>query len=254
MYELFIGTFVTFFVVIDPLGIAPIFAVMTDGASASFKRRMVLKATAIGGLILLFFAFLGTGLLSALGISMMALKTAGGILLFMIALEMIFEKRTERREKKSEGLAHDSIHDSGNDPKSGPESGPESSSESSPESNQKSGQKSGQKSDIALIESDANYDDISVFPIAIPFVSGPGSIATIMLLMSQHTGHADEQGLIIGALLLVLLSTILILLTASKIIGLLGHTVANAITRILGVILAALATQYVFDGIKGVFY
>ena len=105
MYELFIATFVTFFVVIDPLGIAPIFAVMTDGASGAFKRRMVFKASFTGAIILLMFAFLGTGLLSALGISMMAFKAAGGFLLFMIALEMVFEKRTERREKKTEGMS-----------------------------------------------------------------------------------------------------------------------------------------------------
>jgi len=222
MYELFIGTFVTFFVVIDPLGIAPIFAVMTDGASAAFKRRMVIRASLTSGIILLIFAFLGNGLLSALGISMLAFKTAGGVLLFMIALEMIFEKRTERREKKSEGLAHDL------------------------------GQVEGSEGNV-IVETDEDFEDISVFPIAIPFISGPGSIATIMLLMSQHTGNLEEQGQIIMALLAALLSTVIILLAASKIIGLLGHTIANAITRILGVILAALATQYIFDGIKGTF-
>lgn len=218
MYELFIATFVTFFVVIDPLGIAPIFAVMTDGASAAFKRRMVFKASLTGAIILLMFAFLGTGLLSALGISMMAFKTAGGFLLFMIALEMVFEKRTERRQKKSEGLTHDH-----------------------------------QGNALAVIETDEDYEDISVFPMAIPFIAGPGSIATIMLMMSHHEGSTQDQGIVIAALLAALLSTILILLAASKIISLLGQAVANAITRILGVILAALATQYMFDGIKAAF-
>ena len=218
MYELFIATFVTFFVVIDPLGIAPIFAVMTDGASGAFKRRMVFKASFTGAIILLMFAFLGTGLLSALGISMMAFKAAGGSLLFMIALEMVFEKRTERREKKTEGLTHD--HEG---------------------------------KAVAVENNDDDYEDISVFPMAIPFIAGPGSIATIMLMMSHHEGSAQEQGIVIGALFVALLSTVLILLAASKIISLLGQTVANAITRILGVILAALATQYMFDGIKGAF-
>ncbi|NOZ66769.1 MAG: MarC family protein [Alphaproteobacteria bacterium] len=219
MHELFIGTFVTFFVVIDPLGIAPIFAVMTEGASGAFKRRMVFKASITGAIILLLFAFLGNGLLSALGISMTAFKTAGGFLLFMIALEMVFEKRTERREKKSEGLTHE--HEEGAN---------------------------------AIVETDDDFEDISVFPIAIPFISGPGSIATIMLLMSHHQGNFDEQGVVIGALLAALLSTIVILLAASKIIGMLGHTVAGAITRVLGVILAAMATQYMFDGIREAFF
>lgn len=218
MYELFIATFVTFFVVIDPLGIAPIFAVMTDGASASFKRRMVFKAALIGGIILLLFAFFGGKLLSALGISMMAFKTAGGILLFIIALEMVFEKRTERRNKASEGLTHE--HE-----------------ENTP----------------TVVETDEDFDDISIFPLAIPFIAGPGSITSIMLLVSHHQGSTPELSIIIAALLAGILSTIIILLAASKIIDLLGKTIANAITRILGVILAAMATQFIFDGIKATF-
>jgi len=213
MYALFIGTFVTFFVVIDPVGIAPIFAALTDGASRSFKHRMVVKATLTGGIILLLFAFLGTSMLAALGISLPAFKAAGGALLFLIALEMIFEKRTERREKTTEGKTHDAEDH----------------------------------------EPDKNYEDISVFPIAIPFMAGPGSIATILLLMSQHSGSVTQQALIIAALLGALLATLVILLAASRIIDMLGQTVANAITRILGVILAAMATQYMFDGIKAAF-
>jgi len=220
MYELFISSFVTFFVVIDPLGIAPIFAVMTDGASAKFKRRMIIKATVTGTIILLMFAFVGNGLLSALGISLMAFKTAGGVLLFLIALDMVFEKRTERREKKSEEFTHESaLADS-------------------------------KESAIP----DEEFDDISVFPMAIPFMAGPGSIAYIMLLMSNHAEVVQEKGVVIGAMLAVLVLTVFILMAATKIIDMLGQTVANAITRILGVLLAALATQYMFDGIKGAFF
>lgn len=220
MSELFISSFVTFFVVIDPLGIAPIFAVMTDGASAEFKRRMILKATFTGTIILLLFAFIGNGLLAALGISLMAFKTAGGVLLFLIALDMVFEKRTERREKASEEFTHE---------------------QSETSSNLKS-------------TSDDDYDDISIFPMAIPFIAGPGSIAYIMLLMSNHSENIHSQGFVIGSMLAVLGLTIFILLAATKIIDWLGQTVANAITRILGVLLAALATQYIFDGIKGTFF
>ena len=220
MSDLFISSFVTFFVVIDPLGIAPIFAVMTDGASAEFKRRMILKATFSGTIILLLFAFLGNGLLAALGISLMAFKTAGGVLLFLIALDMVFEKRTERREKTSEEFTHEHSDTSNN---------------SSP-------------------SSDDDYDDISIFPMAIPFIAGPGSIAYIMLLMSNHSEEIHSQGLVIGSMLAVLVLSVFILLAATKIIDWLGQTVANAITRILGVLLAALATQYIFDGIRGAFF
>ena len=217
MYELFISSFVTFFVVIDPLGIAPIFAVMTDGASTKYKRSMILKAIFAGGIILLLFAFMGNGLLKALGISLLAFKTAGGVLLFLIALDMVFEKRTERREKHSEEFTHEHTHEE------------------------------------SKLNIDDEFDDISVFPMAIPFIAGPGSIAYIMLLMSNFSENAESQGIAIGAMLSVLFLTIFILMTATKIIGWLGQTVANAITRILGVLLAALATQYIFDGIKGTF-
>lgn len=217
MYEIFLSAFITLFVVIDPLGIAPIFAVMTDGTSARHKRMMIFKATLTASFILLLFAFFGHSLLGALGISMPAFRTAGGFLLFLIAMEMVFEKRTERREKKAEGLIYEE------------EGVPHTAHEEEPE-------------------------DISVFPMAIPFMSGPGSIATLMLMMNQHKGVAVEQGMIIAALAATLLSTVIILLAASRIMDLLGQTVANAITRILGVILAAMATQFMFDGIKAAFF
>ncbi len=218
MYELFISSFVTFFVVIDPLGIAPIFAVMTEGASAKFKRSMIIKATITGAIILFLFAVIGNALLNTLGISLNAFKTAGGVLLFMIALDMVFEKRTERREKTSEEFSHEHS------------------------------QVSESKPNI-----DDEFDDISIFPMAIPFLAGPGSIAYIMLLMSHHTNDIHAQGVVIASMLAVLLVTVLVLMAATKIIDWLGQTVANAITRILGVLLAALATQYIFDGIKAAF-
>ena len=222
MHELFISSFVTFFVVIDPLGIAPIFAVMTEGASSKFKRSMILKATFTGTVILLIFAIMGNALLAVLGISLMAFKTAGGVLLFVIALDMVFEKRTERREKRSAEFSHEQMD---------------------------------QKDDSEnKINNDEDYGDISVFPMAIPFIAGPGSIAYIMLLMSNHAENVTAQGAVIGSMLSVLLLSIVILMAATKIIDMLGQTVANAITRILGVLLAALATQYMFDGIKGAFF
>ena len=218
MTELFISTFITFFVVIDPLGIAPIFAVMTDGASRKFKRRMVFKSVLTGAVILMFFAFLGNALLSALGISMDAFKAAGGFLLFMIALEMVFEKRTERRKKNTKEFIHPH-----------------------------------EEHPVPTDETDKEYDDISVFPMAIPFIAGPGSIATIMLLMSQYANEVQVQGLVIGSMMTALLVTVVILMAATKIIGMMGPAVASAITRILGVLLAAMATQYMFDGIKTAF-
>jgi len=146
--------------------------------------------------------------------------------------------RTERREKKSEAFTHEH----------GDEQGEDGESEQSGQATQV------KKAPAEVTYPDEEFDDISTFPMAIPFIAGPGSIASIMLLMSQYTGQFEFQSVVIGAMLVALVSTIVILFAASKIIGMLGQTVANAITRILGVLLAAMATQYIFDGIKGTFF
>jgi multiple antibiotic resistance protein len=202
MIELFTSAFVTFFVVIDPPGCAPIFASLTAGANAAHRRAMALRSVAIASAILLFFALFGEDLLDALGISLAAFRIAGGIMLFLIALEMVFERRTERREKRADEVA------------------------ATPE-----------------------HEDISVFPMAIPMIAGPGSIASIMLLMARSNG-LDQSLVVLGALAAILVLTLLALLTAGPLMRLLGHRMEAMITRILGVILAALAAQFVIDGIS----
>jgi multiple antibiotic resistance protein len=200
--ELFVSAFVTFFVVIDPPGCAPIFASLTAGADAAHRRAMALRSVAIASAILLFFALFGEDLLDALGISLAAFRIAGGIMLFLIALEMVFERRTQRREKRADEVA------------------------ATPE-----------------------HEDISVFPMAIPMIAGPGSIASIMLLMARSNG-LDQSLVVLGALAAILVLTLLALLAAGPLMRLLGHRVEAMITRILGVILAALAAQFVIDGIS----
>ncbi|MBA3676050.1 MAG: NAAT family transporter [Sphingosinicella sp.] len=202
MIEIFVSAFVTFFVVIDPPGCAPIFASLTQGAAAAHRRAMAIRATAIAAAILLFFALLGEDLLRTLGISLAAFRIAGGIMLFLIALEMVFEKRQERRENRA------------NEINAGPE-----------------------------------QEDISVFPMAIPMIAGPGSIASVMLLMARSSGLQGSL-IVLAALGAVLLLTLLALLAAGPIMRLLGTKVEGMITRILGVILAALAAQFVIDGIS----
>ncbi len=201
MIELFLSAFATFFVVIDPPGCAPIFASLTRDAAARERRMMAVRSVAIAASILLFFGLFGEDLLDALGISLAAFRIAGGIMLFLIALEMVFEKRQERRENRANEI------------------------NASPE-----------------------QDDISVFPMAIPMIAGPGSIASVMLLMARSDGM-DESLMVIGALAAILILTMLALLAAGPMMRLLGHKVEGMITRILGVILAALAAQFVIDGI-----
>ena len=200
MTELFISAFVTFLVVIDPPGCAPIFASVTKGADARHRRVMAFRSVAIATGILLFFALLGEDLLRHLGISLSAFRIAGGILLFLIAIDMVFEKRTERRENRAEEV-------SAREP-----------------------------------------EDISVFPMAIPMIAGPGSIASTMLLMARSDG-LDESLIVLGALGATLILTLICLLLAGPLMRLLGHRMEAMITRLLGVILAALAVQFVIDGI-----
>jgi multiple antibiotic resistance protein len=199
---LFASAFVTFLVVIDPPGCAPIFAGLTREVEAGRRRMMAVRAVAIAAGILIFFGLLGEDLLDALGISLAAFRIAGGIMLFLIALEMVFEKRTQRRESRAQEVSENPEH-----------------------------------------------DDVTVFPMAIPMIAGPGSIASVMLLMARSDGLAESL-VVLGALAATLVLTLLALLAAGPMMRLLGHRMEAMLTRLLGVILAALAVQFVIDGIS----
>jgi multiple antibiotic resistance protein len=191
--------------VIDPPGCAPIYAGLTTGATAAQKRAMALKACVIAGAILLVFALFGEQLLGALHIELDAFRIAGGIMLFLIALDMVFEKRTQRREERAEKLRE------------------------TPE-----------------------VEDVSVFPMAMPMMAGPGAIASIMLLEGEAKG-AEGTVILLAALLVVLVLTLLALLAAGPLMKLVGAKVEAVVTRVLGVLLGALAAQYVIDGLRGSF-
>ena len=202
MLELFLSAFATFFVVIDPPGCAPIFASLTAGSPASHRRTMALRSVMVATFILLVFAIFGEDLLRTLGISLDAFRIAGGIMLFLIALEMVFEKRQERRENR-----------------------------------------------VQDVKAQPEHEDISIFPMAIPMIAGPGSIASAMLMMARTNGLQPSL-VVLGALAAVLLLTLIALLAAGPLMKLLGYKVEAMITRILGVLLAALAVQFVIDGVK----
>ena len=205
MMELFVSAFITLFVVIDPPGCAPIYAGLTKGASVAQQRSMAIRACFIAGLILIGFALFGQQLLGALHIELDSFRIAGGLMLFFIAFDMVFEKRTQRREERAEKVA------------------------STPE-----------------------VEDVSVFPMAMPMLAGPGAIAAIMLLQNEAEG-TEGTLVVLGALGAVLLITMIALVAAGPLIRLLGDRVEAVITRLLGVLLAALAAQYVIDGLKGSF-
>ena len=202
MMELFTTALITLMVIVDPPGCAPIFASLTTGTDAAHRRSMALRASIIAFSLLLFFGLVGQAVLDILGITLPAFRVAGGIMLFIIALEMVFEKRTQRREERA-----------------------------------------------GEIQGTPEAEDISVFPMAIPMMAGPGAIASMMLMMGRAEGWA-ERGAVIGAMAIVMFTTFLALLAAGPLMRLIGAKLEAMITRILGVILAALATQFVVDGLK----
>jgi len=202
--EFVFNSFVTLLVIVDPLGLAPIFAALTRGYPGKRKREAAIRGTALGAVILFVFALVGDALLGALGIGLPAFRTAGGILLFLLALDMIFARPTGLRSRT-----------------------------------------------VREQEEESFEQDISVFPLAIPLLAGPGAITTVLL----YTGGASltQVAVLMAVLSAVLLLTLVSLLLAPLIMRLFGETGANVLSRVLGVLLAALAVQFVIDGIQSSF-
>lgn len=205
--ELFISAFAILFVIIDPPGCAPIFATLTQGTSRRHQNIMAVKSVFVAAIILFGFAYAGEFVFAKLGISLDALRIAGGIMLFMIGLNMVFEKRTQKREDRAE----------------------------------------------TALEDVEDPEDISVFPMGIPMIAGPGTMASILLLKGDAETLAQE-GAILGALAAVLLITFLSFLVAGPLLKLLGKSFTEVLTRVLGVLLATLAVQFVIDGVQGALF
>lgn len=194
-----ITSFVTLFVVIDPLGLIPLFIALTRGMAPDHRRAVGLRACVIAALLLTLFGLFGQKLLDFVGISMPAFRIAGGILLFLTALDMLFERRTQRRE----GQMPDADHDP------------------------------------------------SVFPLAMPLIAGPGALAAMILLVGQSGPGVQGTALVLALMLVVIAVIYVLFLAAGPIERALGRTGTMVITRLLGMLLAALSVQFVIDGIIG---
>lgn len=211
MLEIFLASLVTFFVVIDPPGVIPMFATLTQDMPVAWRHRMAWKSVLVAAFILMGFAFGGEWLLDKLHVSLDAFRIAGGLLLFLIAIDMLFETRTQRREARNAKVIEERhAHPAG------------------------------------------DHEDISVFPLAIPLIAGPGSIASVMLLFAQHADWPGRAAVLAGVLVILLL-TFAAFWLAAKFSHMISATIAAMVTRIFGIILAALAAQFVIDGIKNVF-
>lgn len=204
-FDIFINAFVTIIVMVDPPGLAAIFLGLTAGMTRSQRIQVAVRGTLTAAGILIVFALAGAAILSLLGITLDAFRIAGGLLLFWISFEMIFEKRQERHEKSAErAVTKDQI------------------------------------------------SNIAVFPLAIPLVAGPGAISAIILLSGSFSTPVMRTGLI-GVILAAMLILLLTLILADRLDKYLGATGRIILTRLLGVILAALSVQFVVDGISQVF-
>jgi multiple antibiotic resistance protein len=196
--EALVTSFVTLFVIMDPIGTTPIYVTLTSGMSEAERRRIAARAILIAAGLMAAFAVAGEALLDAIGIGMPAFRISGGLLLFLIAVEMLFERRSERREKQSTEARHDP----------------------------------------------------SVFPLAMPLLAGPGSLATMVLLTSQHQGDWLAILELIGVMLAVLGVVFGLFRLGGLIERALGHTGIVVVTRLLGILLAALSVQFVLDGLR----
>jgi multiple antibiotic resistance protein len=191
------------FVAVDPIGLAAIFAGLTHGESAHYRRQMALRGTGLAALVLVVFALFGDGLLAVLRISLPAFRIAGGALLFLLAIDMVFARHsgvrapTEREQAEAE-----------------------------------------------------HRKDISVFPLAIPLIAGPGAITTVLLMSGTGRGSLLMTGALLAVLAVVLATTLASLLAAGRIMRVIGETGANVVGRVFGIVLAALAVQFVLDGLQ----
>lgn len=200
-FDFGVRALVTLFVIIDPAGLVPVFVSLAGGRSAEVQTGIARRAVLIAGAVLLSFSVAGGPLLTYLGISVSALQIAGGILLFRIAVDMVFAQfRRETPEEAAEARSK---------------------------------------------------DDISVFPLAIPMIAGPGALASVLILGAEARGDASMFALVLGAAAIVLVVAYLFLRASVRLARLLGHAGINVVTRVLGLILAALAVQYVADGLVG---
>ena len=206
MTAVFINSFILFFVTIDTIGNLPFFLSLTEEAKVKQRNQIAIKSVIIAFFIMITFAYAGRYLLDAIDVSLDSLKIAGGIILMILAIDILFEKRKKRREKRVEE---------------------------------------------ALDEK--SFDEIVVFPIAIPFIAGPSALTTIILLIGNYKNFPEFQITVIIALIAALVFGLILMIGASYIVKFVPKQILHATARVMAFILAALATQFIIDGIKATF-
>ena len=201
MLEIFIQSFVVYFVVVDPLGNGPIFLSLTQSQNTKEKIQTSIEAVSIATIILISFSVIGKFILSYLSISLASFRIAGGLILFIIALEMLFNKRQERKEQIANEVK----------------------------------------------------DKVSIFPLAIPILSGPAAITSIIVIMSDIGDNIIYQIVSIASLISVMLITLVLFIIISKSGDFINKKIVNVFSRVIAIILAALSVQYIIDGLLEIF-
>ncbi len=196
MIDVAIAAFVTMFVVIEPIALAPLFVALTTGRTQAERRRIALRACFIAMILLTLFGVAGESVLSIIGIGMPAFRISGGLLLFMIAAQMLFERRNQWREPNV-----------------------------------------------------ADSPDPSVFPLATPLIAGPAALTSMVLLTGQQSGNWTGILVVHGVVLAVVAAAYVLFLAGGVIERILGQTGTAVIHRLLGILLAAMAVQFIIDGL-----
>lgn len=210
MLDYLLNALVTLFVTIDPIGLAPIFVGVTRGMTAAQRRQTAIRATVTAAIILYAFTLVGEGLLGFLGISLAAFRIAGGLMLFWIGFEMVFERRDQRKlASAAKAIEEERVHEP------------------------------------------ADIHHLAIFPLAIPLIAGPGAISATILIAASAPNAMGVVGLLVIIGLLIA-SCLAVFLLAGPLDRMLGHTGRLVLTRLLGVLLAALAVQFVADGVTAI--
>jgi len=226
MYEAFITAFIIFFLVIDPVGNAPIFLAVTEHQDRARKFRTAIEGTAIATLIMLFFALCGAWILKYLNISEAAFKIAGGIILFTVALDMLTSKRQARKRAETTG---DAVGDTAGDT-AGDMAGSAVAKKSAPQTPPFEG------------------DNVAVYPLAIPLLAGPSAIMSVIVVTADYAGSITGSLISYSALLAVMVATGIILVLTVMAEGWLNERITMVFSRITAIVLAGLSVQYIIDG------
>ena len=197
MYEIYLQSFILYFVVIDPFGTTPIFMSLTQHQNTKEKLKSAFEGVLTATIILIFFSLVGNFLLTYLNISLGAFKIAGGIILFIISMEMLFDKRQERKEKDIENVSN----------------------------------------------------NIAIFPLAIPLLSGPAAITSVIVIVSQFGDNFAYQLIGTASLISVMLITFILFFIVSKSQQFINKKVTNVFSRVISIVLAGLSVQYIIDGV-----